>query len=80
MTQTNSNNSEENYSIKTIRMLLRDMKIRMRDIDYDLKTLERRKKQLLDEKFSTYKSIIRAEFLLEKFKKELDTGEESDNE
>lgn len=80
MTQTNSNNSEENYSIKTVRMLLRDMKIRMRDIDYDLKTLERRKKQLLDEKFSTYKSIIRAEFLLEKFKKELDTEEESDNE
>ena len=80
MTQTNSNNSEENYSIKTIHMLLRDMKIRMKDIDYDLRTLERRKKQLLDEKFSTYKSIIRAEFLLEKFEKELDTEEEFDNE
>lgn len=80
MTQTNSNNSEENYSVKTIRMLLRDMKIRMKDINYDLRTLERRKQQLIDEKFSTYKSIIRAEFLLEKFKKELDTEEESDNE
>ena len=80
MTQTNSNNSEENYSVKTIRMLLRDMKIRMKDIDYDLRTLERRKKQLLDEKFSTYESIIRAEFLLDKFEKELGTEKESDNE
>lgn len=80
MTQTNSNNSEENYSIKTIRMLLRDMKIRMKDIDYDLKTLERRKKQLLDEKFSTYESIIRAEHLLDKFEKEMSTEKESDNE
>ena len=80
MTQTNSNNSEENYSIKTVRMLLRDMKIRMKDIDYDLRTLERRKKQLLDEKFSTYESIIRAEFLLDKFEKELGTEKESDNE
>ena len=80
MTQTNSNSSEENYSIKTVRMLLRDMKIRMKDIDYDLKTLEQRKQQLINEKFSTYKSIIRAEFLLEKFEEELNTGEESDNE
>jgi len=80
LTQTNSNSSEENYSIKTVRMLLRDMKIRMKDIDYDLKTLEQRKQQLINEKFSTYKSIIRAEFLLEKFEEELNTGEESDNE
>ena len=80
MTQTNSNNSEENYSIKTIRMLLTDMKIRMKDIDYDLRSLEQRKQQLINEKFSTYKTIVRAEFLLEKFEKELDTDKESDNE
>lgn len=80
MTQTNSNNSEENYSIKTIRMLLTDMKIRMKDIDYDLRTLEQRKQQLINEKFSTYKTIVRAEFLLDKFEKEMDTEKESDNE
>ena len=80
MTQTNSNNSEENYSIKTVRMLLRDMKIRMKDIDYDLRTLDRRKQQLIDEKFSTYKSIIRAEHLLDKFEEELDIEKESDAE
>lgn len=80
MTQTNSNNSEENYSIKTIRMLLTDMKIRMKDIDYDLRSLEQRKQQLINEKFSTYKTIVRAEFLLDKFEKEMDIEKESDNE